>query len=240
MKVNDICSPVQLDLFRLFLFDDTLCWCAWAASWREVKPCAINVRRSRNSSWQKLLQQWNRLALKAWAVWLTAACFLSSLLIGVPQVIPAPPWRYCPPPVRSCSGARPRWCVWPPGASRQTGVWPGRWMAPPPAAAGRRAGVPPCWRRMVTTHGAAPWGSLRTSGRTWALWAVRPLRGPRLQSQRPWGATSVPSPELPHWGCATGFSLKLLPVWPSLVLSFCLYVSKLMFSCLSWWFQVFR
>lgn len=50
MKVSDICSPVQLDLSRVFLFDDTLCWGAWAASWREVKLCAAEQKQQLTES----------------------------------------------------------------------------------------------------------------------------------------------------------------------------------------------
>lgn len=51
-------------------------------------------------------------------------------------------------------------------------------------------------------------------------------------------------PVFPDLSCLTGTVLLVsasncFPVWPSLV-PFCLYVSKLKFSCLSWWFQVFR
>ena len=129
-----------------------------------------------------------------------------------------PPWRCCPPPGRSCCRGRPRSCAWPTRASPQTGVWPGRWTAAAAAAAGRRAGAPGCWGRTANTAGAAPWGSLKTSGRRWALWPVRPPRAPRLRSQRHWGETSVPSPDLTHWDSATGFTLILISVCNSLYL----------------------
>ena len=111
-----------------------------------------------------------------------------------------PPWQCCPPPLRSWSRAMPPSCVWPTRASPQTGVYPGRWTAVV-IPAGRRAGVSGC-RRMASTAGAAPCCFLLTSGRRWALWPVRPPRAPRLQSQRQWGQTSVPSPDLAHWDWA--------------------------------------
>ena len=110
-----------------------------------------------------------------------------------------PPWQCCPPPLKSCSRGRPHLCVWPTRASPQTGVCPGRWTAAAAAAAGSRKAAPGCCRRTATTSGAAPWGSLQTSGRRWALWPVRPNRAPRLQSYRHWGETSVPSPDPTHW-----------------------------------------
>ena len=117
-----------------------------------------------------------------------------------------PPWQCCPPPLKSCRRSAlhrrmPHSSVWPTRASPQTGLCPGRWPAAA-ASVTRRAGAPCCWRRTASTAGAAPWGSLQSSGRRWALWPVRPNRAPRLQSYRNWGETSVSSTDLTDWDWA--------------------------------------
>ena len=148
--------------------------------------------------------------------------------------MPLPPWRCCPPPLRSCCRGRPRSCAWPTRASPQTGVWPGRWTAAA-ASAGRRAGAPGCWRRTAATAGAAPWGSLQTSGGRWALWPVRPPRAPSLRSQRPWAETSVPSPDWTHWDCFTLLLLSLCTLFLSWHASILTHA-----SCFCLWFQHFK
>ncbi|KAI3367557.1 hypothetical protein L3Q82_026402 [Scortum barcoo] len=59
-----------------------------------------------------------------------------------------------PPPVKSCRGTEPLWCVWPAGASPHPGGWTGRWgaaAAPQGCHAARRS-----LGGTAATAGAAP------------------------------------------------------------------------------------
>ena len=109
----------------------------------------------------------------------------------------SPGWASSLPPEWSWSRAALHCCVWPVGASPQTGRLAGRWRA--------AAGLGGCqivwgsWGKMATTAGAAPWPSLQTSGGRRAQWAVRPVRVARRLSLKPWILASVQSREAPAW-----------------------------------------
>ncbi len=100
-------------------------------------------------------------------------------------------WASCPRPAqRFHQRAQRHWCVWPAGASRQTGAWAGRWTA---AAAGLRTAALGSCRRTVCTAGAAAWLSLSSSGWRASQWAVRPHAVASLPSLDNWPEISAHS-----------------------------------------------
>ena len=204
---------------------------------REVKE--RNIEKS-SATWQ-LLQHWSCVMHESVFIsnpqcplWMNVAvpspvCSLWVLMVTEPVVHVSPlslfQWEWCSPrwasslpPECSWSRAVLHCCVWPVGASPQTGSLAGRWGAA--AGLGGRQTARGSWGKTAATAGAAPWASLRTSGGRRAPWAVRPVRMAARLSLKAWILASVQSREAPAWkSCriqtSSDTSALYLSVWGS-------------------------